>query len=189
MWILATAILAACYHRASRADSWQNPVGLARSSNVLEVWSGMAVEPLIYELSRRGRRAVHLPAPDVPETDLPADLLRDDLDWPEVSEIDVIRHYTRVSQKNHAIDINMYPLGSCTMKYNPKINEVVARYPGFARLHPYQPESTVQGALELMFELQGMLAEISGFHSVTLQPAAGAHGELTGCLIIKAFHA
>ena len=148
----------------------------------------MAVEPLIFELSKSGRRAVRFPAPDVPETALPADLARESLHWPEVSEIDVIRHFTRLSQKNHAIDINFYPLGSCTMKYNPKINEAVARYPGFARLHPYQPESTVQGALELMFELQDMLAEISGFHSVTLQPAAGAHGELTGCLIIKAYH-
>jgi glycine dehydrogenase subunit 2 len=148
----------------------------------------MAVEPLIFELSKPGRRAVRFPAPDVPETALPADLARESLHWPEVSEIDVIRHFTRLSQKNHAIDINFYPLGSCTMKYNPKINEAVARYPGFARLHPYQPESTVQGALELMFELQDMLAEISGFHAVTLQPAAGAHGELTGCLIIKAYH-
>lgn len=148
----------------------------------------MAVEPLIFELSKSGRRAVRFPAPDVPETALPADLARESLHWPEVSEIDVIRHFTRLSQKNHAIDINFYPLGSCTMKYNPKINEAVARYPGFARLHPYQSESTVQGALELMYELQDMLAEISGFHSVTLQPAAGAHGELTGCLIIKAYH-
>ncbi len=149
----------------------------------------MAVEPLIFELSKAGRRGVRFPAPDVPETPLPAELTRESLNWPEVSEIDVIRHFTRMSQKNHAIDINFYPLGSCTMKYNPKINEAVARYPGFARLHPYQPERTVQGALELMFELQDMLAEISGFHSVTLQPAAGAHGELTGCLIIKAHHA
>ncbi len=148
----------------------------------------MAVEPLIYELSRRGRRAVHLPAPDVPETDLPADLLRDDLDWPEVSEIDVIRHYTRVSQKNHAIDINMYPLGSCTMKYNPKINEAVARYPGFAGIHPLQDPASVQGALELMHELQEMLSEISGFPNVTLQPAAGAHGEFTGVLVMRAYH-
>jgi glycine dehydrogenase subunit 2 len=148
----------------------------------------MAVEPLIYELSKPGRRAIRFPAPDVPETDLPEELTRSKLNWPEVSEIDVIRHFTRVSQKNHAIDINMYPLGSCTMKYNPKINEAVARYPGFARLHPYQPESTVQGALELMYELQKMLGEISGFDAVTLQPAAGAHGELTGCLIIDAYH-
>lgn len=148
----------------------------------------MAVEPLIFELSKSGRRAITFPSADVPETDLPADLQRESLDWPEVSEIDVIRHFTRLSQKNHAIDINMYPLGSCTMKYNPKINEAVARLPGFARLHPYQPESTVQGALELMDELQSMLAEISGFDEVTLQPAAGAHGELTGCLIIRAYH-
>ncbi len=148
----------------------------------------MAVEPLIFELSRTGRRAVHLPAPDVPEFDLPSVMLRDRLDWPEVSEIDVIRHYTRVSQKNHAIDINMYPLGSCTMKYNPKINEAVARYSGFAGIHPLQDPATVQGALELMHELQEMLAEISGFPRVTIQPAAGAHGELTGVLIIRAFH-
>jgi glycine dehydrogenase subunit 2 len=148
----------------------------------------MAVEPLIYELSKPGRRAVRFPASDVPETDLPSDMLRDELNWPEVSEIDVIRHFTRLSQKNHAIDINMYPLGSCTMKYNPKINEEVARYPGFARLHPYAPDATVQGALEMMYELQEMLAEISGFDAVTLQPAAGAHGELTGCLIIDAYH-
>ena len=149
----------------------------------------MAVEPLIFELSKPGRRGVRFPASDVPETPLPAELARESLAWPEVSEIDVIRHFTRLSQKNHAIDINFYPLGSCTMKYNPKINEAVARYPGFARLHPYAPEETTQGALELMYELQEMLAEISGFHSVTLQPAAGAHGELTGCLIIKARHA
>ncbi len=148
----------------------------------------MSREPLIFELSKPGRRGVDFPQPGVPETSLPDDLARERLDWPEVSEIDVIRHYTRLSQKNHAIDINIYPLGSCTMKYNPKINEAVARYPGFARLHPYQPESTVQGALRLMTELQEMLAEISGFDAVTLQPAAGAHGELCGCLIIRAFH-
>ncbi len=148
----------------------------------------MSAEPLIFELSKPDRRGVDFPAPDVPEAPLPTELARERLDWPEVSEIDVIRHYTRLSQKNHAIDINTYPLGSCTMKYNPKINEAVARYPGFARLHPYQPESTVQGALELMAELQEMLAEIAGFDAVTLQPAAGAHGELAGCLMIRAYH-
>ena len=148
----------------------------------------MAVEPMIFELSKPGRRAIRFPEPDVPETPLPGELARESLNWPEVSEIDVIRHFTRASQKNHAIDINFYPLGSCTMKYNPKINEVVARYPGFAQLHPYQPESSVQGALELMYELQELLAEISGFDAVTLQPAAGAHGELTGCLIMRAWH-
>ncbi len=148
----------------------------------------MAVEPLIFELSKPGRRGVRFPAPDVPETPLPTDLTRDRLDWPEVSEIDVIRHYTRLSQKNHAVDINIYPLGSCTMKYNPKINEAVARLPGFAQIHPLQDEATVQGALELMCELQEMLAEISGFAAVGLQPAAGALGELTGVLIIRAYH-
>src|SRR5215217_1062635 len=148
----------------------------------------MAVEPLIYELSKPGRRGVRFPEPDVPETELPASMRRNSLDWPEVSEIDVIRHYTRVSQKNHAIDIAMYPLGSCTMKYNPKINEAVARYPGFAAIHPLQDPASVQGALELMHELQGMLSEISGFPNVTLQPAAGAHGELTGVLVIRAYH-
>jgi glycine dehydrogenase subunit 2 len=148
----------------------------------------MAVEPLIIELSKSGRRAVRMPVADVPLTEPPAEQLRDSLDWPEVSEIDVIRHYTRVSQKNHAIDINMYPLGSCTMKYNPKINEVVARYAGFAGIHPYQPAEQVQGALELMYELQEMLGEISGFSSVTLQPAAGAHGELTGVLVVRSYH-
>ncbi|HEV2107067.1 MAG TPA: aminomethyl-transferring glycine dehydrogenase subunit GcvPB, partial [Thermomicrobiales bacterium] len=148
----------------------------------------MAVEPLIHDLSKEGRRAVRMPEPDVPKTDLPPEMCRQELSWPEVSEIDVIRHYTRLSQKNHAIDINMYPLGSCTMKYNPKINEAVARYPGFAGIHPYQNEETVQGALELMWELQQMLAEISGFDHVTLQPAAGAHGELTGVLMIRAYH-
>lgn len=148
----------------------------------------MAVEPLIYELSKPGRRGVRFPAPDVPQTELPAGMVRDKLDWPEVSEIDVIRHFTRVSQKNHAIDINFYPLGSCTMKYNPKINEAVARYPGFASIHPFQDPSTFQGALELMFELQEELAEISGFPNVALQPAAGAHGELTGVLVARAYH-
>jgi len=148
----------------------------------------MAVEPLIYELSRPGRRGVRFPAPDVPETALPAEHLRDKLDWPEVSEIDVIRHYTRASQKNHAIDINFYPLGSCTMKYNPKINEAVARYPGFASIHPLQDTVTIQGALELMYELQDELAVISGFSAVALQPAAGAHGELTGVLVARSYH-
>ena len=148
----------------------------------------MAVEPLIFELSKPGRRGVRYPEPDVPETPLPEGMMRERLDWPEVSEIDVIRHYTRLSQKNHAIDIGMYPLGSCTMKYNPKINEVVARLPGFANIHPYQDPSTVQGALQLMCELQEMLGEISGFDEVALQPVAGAQGELTGCLVIRAWH-
>ena len=148
----------------------------------------MSAEPLIFELSKPERRGVRMPAPDVPTSELPADHERERLDWPEVSEIDVIRHYTRLSQKNHAIDTAIYPLGSCTMKYNSKINEAVARYPGFAGIHPYQDASSVQGALELMSDLQDILAEISGFPYVTLQPAAGAHGEFTGVLIIRAYH-
>jgi glycine dehydrogenase subunit 2 len=148
----------------------------------------MAVEPLIFDLSKPGRRGMRVPASDVPAAELPADLQRDRLDWPEVSEIDVIRHFTRLSQKNHAVDISFYPLGSCTMKYNPKINEAVARLPGFAGIHPYQDERTVQGALELIWELQAMLAEISGFAEIGVQPAAGAHGELTGVSIIRAYH-
>jgi glycine dehydrogenase subunit 2 len=148
----------------------------------------MAVEPLIFELSRSGRRGIRFPAADVPTTEIPKAIQRDRLDWPEVSEIDVVRHFTRVSQKNHAIDINFYPLGSCTMKYNPKINEAVARYSGFASAHPLQDEATVQGSLELMFELQQLLSGISGFPSVTLQPAAGAQGEFTGVLVARAFH-
>jgi glycine dehydrogenase subunit 2 len=148
----------------------------------------MAVEPLIFELSRPGRRGVQFPPADVPKSVIPPEIRRHRLDWPEVSEIDVVRHYTRVSQKNHAIDINFYPLGSCTMKYNPKINEAVARYAGFANAHPLQDEATVQGSLELMFDLQEMLASISGFPSVTIQPAAGAQGEFTGVLVARAFH-
>ncbi len=148
----------------------------------------MSVESLIFELSKSGRRGTTVPQVDVPETEIPADLVRKDLGLPEVSEIDVIRHYTRLSQKNHAIDINFYPLGSCTMKYNPKINEIVARLPGFAFIHPLQPAVEVQGALQLMYELQELLGEISGFDSVTLQPAAGAHGEFTGVLVAKAYH-
>ncbi|MBI3942138.1 MAG: aminomethyl-transferring glycine dehydrogenase subunit GcvPB [Chloroflexi bacterium] len=144
-------------------------------------------EPHLYELSSPGRTGINLPALDVPETPLPQEYLRLDLPLPEVSEIDVVRHFTRLSTLNYAIDTGIYPLGSCTMKYNPKINEDVARYPGFALLHPYQDESTVQGALQLMYEMQGYLAEIAGMHSVTLQPAAGAHGELTGMLVIRAY--
>ena len=146
-------------------------------------------EPLLCELSSVGRRGVRFPEPDVPRSELPDTLVRQDLPWPELSEIDVMRHFTRLSQYNYAIDKGMYPLGSCTMKYNPKINEVAARLPGFSMIHPLQPIETVQGALMLMFSLQEMLKEIGGFAGVTLQPAAGAHGELTGVLIMRAYHA
>ncbi len=145
-------------------------------------------EPLLSELSRPARCATRMPAPDVPLAKLPAGLVRDDLPLPEVSEVDLVRHYTRLSQMNYAVDIGLYPLGSCTMKYNPKINEETARLPGFAYLHPYQDEDTAQGALFLLYSLQEFLQEIGGFAAVTLQPAAGAHGELTGVLMMRAYH-
>ena len=145
------------------------------------------VEPLIFEISRPGRCAVPLPDLDVPEADLPEGLVREDLALPEVSEQDLIRHYTRLSQLNYGVDVGFYPLGSCTMKYNPKINEEMARLPGFVHLHPYQDEGTVQGALFLMYFLQEFLKEIGGFAGVSLQPAAGAHGELAGVLMMRAY--
>jgi glycine dehydrogenase subunit 2 len=147
------------------------------------------LEPIIYELSASGRAGATLPECDVPETPLPQHLLRQELDLPEVSEVDVVRHFTRLSQKNYCVDLGIYPLGSCTMKYNPKINEEAVKLPGFAALHPYQDVNDVQGALQLMYELQEMLGEICGLPGITLQPAAGAQGELTGILIIHAYHA
>lgn len=145
-------------------------------------------ESLLFEISKPGRRGVPVPACDVPEREIPAELRRETLALPEVAERDVVKHFTRLSQRNYAIDLGIYPLGSCTMKYNPRINEDAARQAGFALIHPYQPAETVQGALELLYELQGYLAEISGFDAVTLQPAAGAHGELTGILTVRAYH-
>jgi glycine dehydrogenase subunit 2 len=146
-------------------------------------------EPLLCELSVPNRMGFRFPEPDVPLEPLPEDLLRQDLPLPEVYEVDVVRHFTRLSQLNHSIDTGFYPLGSCTMKYNPKINEETARLPGFAFTHPLQPIESVQGNLVLMYELQEWLKEIGGFSGVTLQPAAGAQGELTGVLIIRAYHA
>jgi glycine dehydrogenase subunit 2 len=145
-------------------------------------------EPLIYEISVAGREGVKMPACDVPETTLPDDLIRDELGLPEVSELQVIRHFVNLSHLNHAIDTGFYPLGSCTMKYNPKINEDVARLPGFAHLHPLTDEEGAQGALALMHQLQEWLAEISGFAAVSLAPAAGAQGELAGILMIRKYH-
>jgi glycine dehydrogenase subunit 2 len=146
-------------------------------------------EALIYELSRPGRSACFLPEPDVPRADLPEEWLRDeDPLLPEVSEVDLVRHYVRLSQLNYGVDLGFYPLGSCTMKYNPKVNEDACRLPGFTQTHPYQPEETVQGNLQLMYELQTALQELSGFDAVSLQPAAGAHGEFAGVLIMRAYH-
>ncbi len=145
-------------------------------------------EPLIYEISTPGRVGITLPEPDVPLAELPEGLTREELPLPELSEMDVVRHFVRLSQLNHGVDIGFYPLGSCTMKYNPKINEDACRLPGFALTHPLQDPETAQGNLALMYALQEWLKEIGGFAGVSLQPAAGAHGELTGILIIRAYH-
>jgi len=153
----------------------------------------MSTEQLIFEKGAPGRRSDVLPALDVPaqplESLIPAEFLRaDPAPLPEVSEIEVVRHYTHLSQRNFGVDNGFYPLGSCTMKYNPKVNEEIAALPGFARIHPCQDERTTQGALRLLYELEQYLAEIAGMRRVTLQPAAGAHGEITGLMIIKAYH-
>jgi glycine dehydrogenase subunit 2 len=150
-------------------------------------------QPLIFEITKPGRIGYSLPDLDIPEVDLstllPEGLLREEAaELPEVSELDIMRHYTALSKRNHGVDSGFYPLGSCTMKYNPKINESVARFPGFANIHPLQDEETVQGAMELMYDLQEHLIEITGMDDLTLQPAAGAHGEWTALMMIRAFH-
>lgn len=150
-------------------------------------------QPLIFEYSKPGRKAYSLPSVDVPhqaiEDMLPAEYIRaEEPDMPEVSELQIMRHYMALSHRNYSIDTGFYPLGSCTMKYNPKINEDIARLPGLAHIHPEQPEETVQGALTLMYQLQQNLGKITGMDEVTLQPAAGAQGEWTGLMMIRAFH-
>lgn len=150
-------------------------------------------EELIFEVSRSGRKGYRLPALDVREKSIeelvPAELLRtDDLEGvPEVSEVDVIRHFTRLSTWNYGVDSGMYPLGSCTMKYNSRLNEKMARLAGFANLHPLTPEEDVQGALRIIYDLQTELSEITGLPAISLQPAAGAQGELTGVMLIRAY--
>ncbi len=149
--------------------------------------------PLIFDRGRRGRRGVRFDmATDIPEfdphDDFPPDVLRQtELGLPEVAENDVVRHYTKLSTLNYAVDTGFYPLGSCTMKYNPKVNERIMGMPGFADLHPLQPDESVPGLLALLYDLQESLQELSGMDSVSLQPAAGAHGELTGMLMIRAY--
>ena len=149
-------------------------------------------EGLIFEKSSPGKKAYRLAPLDVPAVDANALLgkhAREDLGLlPEVSEIEIIRHFTRLSTWNYAIDLGMYPLGSCTMKYNPRVNEMVARLEGIADAHPYQPESLSQGAMRVMWILQECLKEITGMDAITLQPAAGAHGEFTGILLVRAYH-
>lgn len=145
-------------------------------------------EPLLWERGKKGRRAFSMPAADVPPNPLPAELTGEGPDFPDLGEIEVVRHYTRLSTWNFGVDTGLYPLGSCTMKYNPKINEKLAGVPGFAAAHPLLPTALSQGALQLMHDLERFLSEITGLDAVTLQPAAGAHGELTGMLIVHAYH-
>ncbi len=150
-------------------------------------------EPVLFEMGSPGRRGSSIPAAGVesvePADVLPAELVRSGIDgFPELSEVDVVRHFTHLSQWNFGVDSGMYPLGSCTMKYNPKVNEELASLEGFAAIHPYQPEAHAQGALELMCRLEQALAELSGMDRVTMQPAAGAQGEFVGIKIIRACH-
>ena len=165
---------------------------MSRPGKPIETRQLIHPEPPIFEQGSPGRTGASLPALDVPAVDPKAHfgaLARNEPPaLAEVSEVEVTRHFTRLSRWNYAIDIGLYPLGSCTMKYNPKVNERVARLPGFAGLHPAQPASTLQGALELMWRLERALCEIGGFSRATLQPAAGAHGELTGLMMIRAYH-
>jgi glycine dehydrogenase subunit 2 len=145
-------------------------------------------EPLLWEKGKKGRQGFSVPRRDVPRAALDAGLAGEGPDFPDLSEVDVIRHYTRLSQWNFGVDTGMYPLGSCTMKYNPKTNERQAGLRGFAEAHPLLPPELAQGALRMMFDLERFLAEITGMDAVSLQPAAGAHGELAGMLIIHAYH-
>lgn len=148
---------------------------------------------LIFEKHVAGSNPFSLPDIEITASDIKTTipeqfLRREETALPEVSEVEAVRHFTELSTRAYGVDSGFYPLGSCTMKYNPKINEWAARLPGFAGLHPYQPEDTVQGALQLYYEMQEMLAEITGMDSFTLQPAAGAHGEMVGVMLIKAYH-
>ncbi|MGH9600733.1 MAG: aminomethyl-transferring glycine dehydrogenase subunit GcvPB, partial [Terracidiphilus sp.] len=149
-------------------------------------------EALVFEKSSPGKRAYKMPPLDVPAVDAATLLGAAHRDTPpllpELSEIEIIRHFTRLSTWNYAIDLGMYPLGSCTMKYNPRVNEAVARIEGLAEAHPYRPESLAQGALEIIDLLQRCLLDITGMDAITLQPAAGAHGEFTGILLTRAWH-
>jgi glycine dehydrogenase subunit 2 len=150
---------------------------------------GNSPEPDVWDYSVPGREGADLPEADVPAYDLPSGIpQRKDLPLPEISELDAVRHFTRLSRLNYSIDTHFYPLGSCTMKYNPRISEKTAALPGFALAHPLLPESLCQGSLEIMHRLQRLLAEIGGFQEVSLQPAAGAHGELCGVMMIRSWH-
>src|SRR4030042_64783 len=145
-------------------------------------------EPLLWKKGRKGRSGFSIPKQDIPSHPLEEALTYGGPDFPDLCEVDVVRHYTRLSQWNFGVDTGMYPLGSCTMKYNPKVHEKLAGMNGFSNAHPLLPAQLVQGALQLMFELQNFLAEITGLDAVSLQPAAGAQGELAGMLMLHAHH-
>jgi len=152
----------------------------------------MTNDELLFEKSCQGREAYSLPNLEIPQAELaqliPKNLLREDLNLPELSEIDVVRHFTNLSKKNFGVDNGFYPLGSCTMKYNPKINEEAAKLEGFTDIHPYQDEEEIQGILGLLYNFEQYLCALFGFKAFTFQPAAGAHGELTALLMMKAYH-
>ncbi|GAG39838.1 unnamed protein product, partial [marine sediment metagenome] len=144
---------------------------------------------LLPDISQSGKIGCSLPSLDVTAAELPPkELLRQELELPEVSEVELVRYFTALSKLNYGVDTGFYPLGSCTMKYNPKWHEDIAKFPGFTSIHPYQPVESAQGALQLMFELQKYLAEITGMSATSLAPMAGAQGELASILIAKAYH-
>lgn len=160
-----------------------------RQHKMIQGASGLVLnEPLLWEKGKKGRTGFSIPVRDVKEAEADRNLMGEGPDFPDLSEVDVIRHYTRLSQWNYGVDAGMYPLGSCTMKYNPKTNEKQAALPGLAGAHPLLPEKLCQGALRLMLELETYLVEITGMDAATLQPSAGAQGELTGMLLIHAYH-
>jgi glycine dehydrogenase subunit 2 len=160
-----------------------------RQHKMIQGASGLVLnEPLLWEKGKKGRTGLSIPVRDVEEAEADRNLMGEGPDFPDLSEVDIIRHYTRLSQWNYGVDAGMYPLGSCTMKYNPKTNEKQAALPGLAGAHPLLPEKLCQGALRLMLELETYLVEITGMDAATLQPSAGAQGELTGMLLIHAYH-
>src|SRR2546426_5213838 len=180
--------------RGGGADNRRRARGGGGAMTALRAQSGAetaapALEPLLVELARPGRAGRHVHGGEDAEPVLPESFRRRAaLDLPELTEPQVVRHFTHLAQLNYSVDTGMYPLGSCTMKYNPKVNDRVASLPGFADIHPGQPEETLQGALRLHYELQDLLAKVTGMDAVTLQPAAGAHAEFTALLLFKAYH-
>jgi len=171
----------------------QEPARTTENADTLRAAGLAPPEKLVFELTTPGASAVSLPGSDIPAVDaaavIPRELLADSPPpLPEMGELDLVRHYTRLAHRLFSVDANFYPLGSCTMKYNPKVNERAAALPGFTELHPLQPEADVQGILEVLYHLRVFLAEIAGLAEVTLQPCAGAHGEMTGLMIISAWH-